>query len=272
MHCIAAMRIPGGAGSRAMCSASVCSFVEIESYTTESPRMSVGGKYPGAFTVRAVDAPVACGGGGCPCCVGVRTTGDGVTSTHRCDPALFVLNNLVADSSACGIADPARKRALRCAVKRGSTSTVAFYHGSGARIKRRKKGEEKKEDFRRFNCSVLRGFAMGTQPTTPDRHVPKGSAPLMMMNCTVKKRPRRAFGKRPPAPRKKRQRTAGALACASSIGRKQRRSSYVLGSSELRQAIDFFSARKREFFVVVFFGVFWGVFLCFLFVCLFFVR
>ena len=43
--------------------------------------------------------------------------------------------------------------------------------------KKKKKGEEKKEDFRRFNCSVLRGFAMGTQPTTPDRHVPTGSAP-----------------------------------------------------------------------------------------------
>ena len=52
-----------------------------------------------------------------------------------------------------------------------------FYHGGGARIKRRKKGEEKKEDFRGFDCLVLRGFARGTPPTTPDRHVPTGSAP-----------------------------------------------------------------------------------------------
>ena len=33
MHCTAAMRIPGGTGSRAMCSASVCSFVEMQGYT-----------------------------------------------------------------------------------------------------------------------------------------------------------------------------------------------------------------------------------------------
>ena len=62
-----------------------------------------------------------------------------------------------------------------------STSLVqelmAFYHGGGARIKRRRKGEEKKADFRCFNCSVLRGFAMGTHPTTPDRNAPTGSAP-----------------------------------------------------------------------------------------------
>ena len=79
----------------------------------------------------------------------------------------------------------------------------------------------------------------------------------------------------------------------------QRRNSYVFGWSELRQANDYFFARKREsfFFIYLFFllfcsrvsakknGVFWGcflvffgvvfgVFLCFwgVFFCLFFAR
>ena len=38
-------------------------------------------------------------------------------------------------------------------------------------------GEEKKEDFRGFDCTVLRGSSNDTPPTTPDRHVPTGSAP-----------------------------------------------------------------------------------------------
>ena len=53
--------------------------------------MSVGKKYPRAFTVRAVDASVM----DIPAALeyGPRT---GPTSVHRCDPpALFVLNNLV---------------------------------------------------------------------------------------------------------------------------------------------------------------------------------
>ena len=56
-------------------------------------------------------------------------------------------------------------------------SSTAFYRGVELEEKEEEKGEEKKEDFRRLNCSVLRGFTMGTQPTTPDRHVPTGSAP-----------------------------------------------------------------------------------------------
>ena len=52
-----------------------------------------------------------------------------------------------------------------------------FYHGGGARIKRREKGEEKKGGFRGFNCGFLRGFTRSTPATTPDRHVPNGSAP-----------------------------------------------------------------------------------------------
>ena len=52
-----------------------------------------------------------------------------------------------------------------------------FYHGGGARIKRRKKGEEKKGGFRGFNCVFLRGFTRSTPPTTPDRNVSNGSAP-----------------------------------------------------------------------------------------------
>ena len=58
MHCTAAMWIPGGAGSWEMCSASACSSIEIALYTAELSRMSVGKKYPRAFTVRAVDASV----------------------------------------------------------------------------------------------------------------------------------------------------------------------------------------------------------------------
>ena len=46
---------------------------------------------------------------------------------------------------------------------------VAFLSWRWSSNKKSKKGEEKKEDFR--------GFTMGTQPTTPDRHVPTGSAP-----------------------------------------------------------------------------------------------
>ena len=43
--------------------------------------------------------------------------------------------------------------------------------------KKKKKGEETKEFFRDFNCAVVRGFNGSTLPTTPDRHVPTGSAP-----------------------------------------------------------------------------------------------
>ena len=72
----------------------------------------------------------------------------------------------------------AKRPADREAVSLATSAILhGFYHGSGARIKRRKKGEEKKEDFRGFDCLVLRGFARGTPPTTPDRHVPTGSAP-----------------------------------------------------------------------------------------------
>ena len=58
-----------------------------------------------------------------------------------------------------------------------AVATLAFYHGSGARIKRRGKGEEKKGSFRGFICDVVRGFSRGTPPTTPDRHLPTETTP-----------------------------------------------------------------------------------------------
>ena len=76
--------------------------------------MSVWKKYPRAFTVRAADASVM----DVPAAL-VYGPGTALPACIAVTQLFLYSTTWQTDSNACGMADPARKSALRCAVKRG---------------------------------------------------------------------------------------------------------------------------------------------------------